>query len=334
MGSARSALIGVDVGATTVSAGLVTAEGTVLSTVQAPTRLGTGTAADTALGLIEDLCIAAQLRSVAVEAVGIGLPGLVDVERGVVQSSAGGLVADLHEVPLAERITAATGLPAFVDNDVNALALGEWTFGLGRGAASCVVLAVGSGVGAGIVTDGRLVRGRRGFAGEIGHTSIDFDGPPCPCGGRGCLALYVGGEFIAREARRLRESAGRGAGDDAGAVTAEAVFAAAAAGDAPARGLVERAYRALGAGIGLVVNALNPEVLVVTGGVVRSLASAQATILRHTRDYALADALAGTRVHFVAGDKSQTVRGGAALVLYERGHRAARGRPRGATECM
>ncbi len=327
---ARTALIGVDVGATTLSAGLVTTEGTVLSAVQAPTRLGTGTAADTTLGLVDELCLAAQSRSVAVEAVGIGLPGLVDVERGVVQSSAGGHIADLHGVPLAERITAATGLPAFVDNDANALALGEWTFGLGRGAASCVVLAVGSGVGAGIVADGRLVRGRSGFAGEIGHSSIDFDGPPCPCGGRGCLALYVGGEFIAHEARRLRTRESARDGDDEGALTGEAVFAAAASGDALARGLVERAYRALAAGIGLVVNALNPEVLVVTGGVVRSLAPAQELILRYTRDYALADALTGTRVHFVAGDKSQTVRGGAALVLYERALRRRRG---GVTQC-
>ena len=331
MTSAPGVLIGVDVGCTTVSGGLVTPDGTVLSAIQAPTSLGSGTAMHAILGIVTDLHAEAQTRGLALEAVGVGVPGLVDTERGMLLNSAGSHVADLYRVPLADRISAKTGVPAFVDNDVNALALSEWMFGLGRGAASCVVLAIGSGIGAGIILDGRLVRGKRGYAGELGHIPVDFNGPPCPCGGRGCLALYVGGEYLAAEARRRVSCEPSSllalAGGQAPAITAETVFLAAAAGDPLARSMVDRACRALGAGLAVVVNSLNPEVVVVTGGVVKSLLPLQGEIIRRAGEYALADALVGTPIHFVPGHKSQTVRGGAALVLYERARRAA-GRPR------
>ena len=331
MTRAPGVLIGVDVGCTTLSGGLVTPDGNVLSAIQAPTSLGAGTAVPTILGIVADLHAEAQARGLALEAVGIGVPGLVDAERGMLLHSAGSHVADLHRVPLAELVSAKTGVPAFVDNDVNALALGEWMFGLGRGAASCVVLAIGSGIGAGIILDGRLVRGKRGYAGELGHIPVDFNGPPCPCGGRGCLALYVGGEYLAAEARRRGSCEPSSllalAGGQAPAITAETVFLAAAAGDPLARSMVDRACRALGAGLAVVVNSLNPEVVVVTGGVVKSLLPLQGEIIRRAGEYALADALVGTPIHFVPGHKSQTVRGGAALVLYERARRAA-GRPR------
>jgi glucokinase len=331
MTRAPGVLIGVDVGCTTLSGGLVTPDGRVLSAIQAPTRLSSGTAVHTILGIVTDLHAEAQARGLALEAVGIGVPGLVDGEQGMLLHSAGAHVAELHRVPLAERISAKTGVPAFVDNDVNALALSEWMFGLGRGAASCVVLAIGSGLGAGIILDGRLVRGKKGYAGELGHIPVDFNGPPCPCGGRGCLALYVGGEYLAAEARHRVSCEPSSllalAGGQAPAITAETVFLAAAAGDPLARSMVDRACRALGAGLAVVVNGLNPEVVVVTGGVVKSLLPLQGEIIRRAGEYTLADALVGTPIHFVPGDKSQTVRGGAALVLYERARRAA-GQPR------
>jgi len=331
MTTAPGVLIGVDVGCTTVSGGLVTPDGAVLTTMQAPTALGSGTAMHTILSIVTDLQAEAQARGLALEAVGLGVPGLVDFERGLLMHSAGGNVADLHQVPLGERIAAKTGVPAFVDNDVHVLTLGEWMFGRGRGVASCVVLAVGTGMGSGLVVDGRLLRGHRGFAGEFGHVPIDFEGRPCNCGGRGCLTMFVGGYYIAAEARErvAREPSSLPAlvGGDVAAISAETVFAAAGAGDALARGMVERACRAMGAGLALAVNGLNPEVVVVTGGVVKSLAAHQDEILRWAREYALPDALAGTSIHFVPGDKSQTVRGGAALVLYERARQAA-GRPR------
>jgi glucokinase len=331
MTSEPGVLIGVDVGCTTLSGGLITPDGVVLSTIQAPTNLGAGTVVDTILNIVADLHAEAQARGLALEAVGVGVPGLVDAERGVLLHSAGSHVADLHRVPLVEAISAKTGVPTFVDNDVNALALGEWVFGLARGTTSCVVLAIGSALGAGLVVDGRLVRGKSGFAGELGHIPIAFEGPPCHCGGRGCLALYIGGEYLAAEARRRIEREPSSllalAGDDIGAITAELIFVAAAAGDPLGRAMVDRACRALGAGIAIVVNGLNPDLVIVTGGVVKSLLPLRDQIMRRVGEYTLADALAGTPIHFVPGHKSETVRGGAALVLYERARRAA-GLPR------
>jgi glucokinase len=323
-----SVTIGLDVGCTTMAGGLVTAAGDVLTSAQVPTGLDSRGSVQTILGMVSELAAEARARGLAVEAVGIGMPGLVDVERGVHRASAGGaFLAELHGVPLAELASARTGVPAFMDNDVNALALGEWMFGVARGATSCVVLAIGSAVGAGIILDGRLVRGRNGFAGELGHVTVDLDGPRCPCGARGCLALSLGGKFLAEEAARRAEREPTVmlamAGGRAAAITAETVFAAAAAGDTVARGMVERAVRALGGGLSIMVNTLDPGLIVVTGGVVASLLPLRDEVLRRTREHTLAEFLAGTTIHFAPAHKGQTVRGGAALVLYERARRAA-----------
>jgi glucokinase len=304
------ALVGVDIGGTTTAAGVVTADGDVIVDESAPTR---GGASDDPLD-----AIVASIRRVtdeaggryAIGAIGIGVPGPVDTARGRIGEP-------VHHVPglacrpLAAEVTAQVGLPTFLDNDVNALALGELMFGAGRGARSLVVLAAGTGFGAGIVLDGRLVRGAAGFGGELGHASVRFDGPRCWCGGRGCLALYASGRGIVESARAR-------AGGDTTAITAQDVFRAAAQGDTVAVSIVDEACRALGAMIGTVVNGLNPEVVVVTGGVARSLVPLETRIRAAAAEYAFAAALAATRVEIVAGDKRIGVRGAAALALYER----------------
>jgi glucokinase len=183
-----------------------------------------------------------------------------------------------------------------------------------------VVLAVGTGVGGAIVLGGQLLRGHSGCAGEFGHVSVDFQGPVCRCGARGCLNDYIGGEALARAAQ---EAVARGeaskvlalAGGDPGRITAALVFEASAAGDPPAGAIVARACDALGAGIAGIVNALNPELVVVTGGVVDSFARLESRVVESTRRYALPQALAGTRVRLVPADKRRTVLGGAALAL-------------------
>lgn len=321
-------LMGVDVGATTMSAGLVAPDGQVLSVIQAATyRDGPGTVLDTLLGIIGELLSRVRREPVRVEAIGVGLPGVVDTEIGMLRKGVH-LVPELSGLPLAERVHVKTGIPVFVDNDVNALALAEWTWGHGRGVQSLAVLAIGTGLGGALVLDGRLVRGRSGYGGEFGHVPIAFNGKRCPCGAPGCLAAYVGGHAIALEARH-RVEGGRDsallarAGENASAITSHMVFEAAAAGDAVSCEIVDEVVAALAAGLGGIVNGFNPETIIVTGGVARSLMPLQDEILRRTGEYAFADALADTRIHFVAGDKNRTVRGGAALVRYERATRAA-----------
>jgi glucokinase len=313
-------LIGADVGATTIAAGLVAEDGEVLAVERVPTHgRGRGTAVRTLLDLVDALVQRAKQDDLAAAGIGIGLPGIVDAGKGMMASSQN-LVPEFAGVALATDLRTSTGLPVFVDNDVNALALGEYAFGIGRSAASLAVLAVGTGVGGALVLDGQLVRGHTNCAGEFGHTSIDFQGPPCRCGGRGCLNDYISGDSLARAAQA---AAARGepskvlalAGGDPERITAALVFQAAAAGDVPGMAIVERACAALGAGIAAIVNALNPELVVVTGGVADSFALLESRVAECTRQYALPQALAGTRVRFVTADKRRTVRGGAALAL-------------------
>jgi glucokinase len=240
-------------------------------------------------------------------------------------------VPEFADIRLGEQIVTRTGIPAFVDNDANALALGEWTFGVARGAASVVLLAVGTNVGGGIIHEHRVVRGHAGFGGELGHVPINFDGPECFCGGRGCLGMYLGGAQMALEAQRRVERQRPSpllslASGDVAAITSKTVFEAARASDPLAQRMVDEACEALGASLGGIVNSLNPEVLVVTGGVAESLVPLEADILRRVRRYAYPPAIATTRICIVTTDKARSMRGAAALVLYEleqRGRREA-----------
>ena len=324
----ESAVIGVDVGGTTTAAGLVTTAGEVIVEAQSPTHAaGPGRALDTIVGLVETVRAGASARGLSIDGIGLGLPGIIDAESGRVGDEIPH-VPELAGQPIAAMLADQFGVPVFIDNDVNALALAEWTFGEWRGVRSLVVLAAGTGFGSGIVLDGRLVRGAFGLGAEFGHTPVKFDGRPCWCGGRGCLAVYASGRGIA-EAARERAALPSGAGlaaavaGDLASIAAPLVFARAAEGDAVAQAIVDEACQAMGAMIGTIVNGLNPEVVLVTGGVAHSYAKLERQILGAAGDYALERALAATRVAIVPGDKRVTMRGAAALVLYELRRRSA-----------
>jgi glucokinase len=319
---AEGAIIGIDVGASTIAGGLVTPRGAVLASVQRPTNAGgPGTALEGLLSLVAQLQGEARARGIALQGVGMGLPGLVDVDKGMMVAEKH-LVPGLTRVPIADRMRQQTGLPVWVDNDVNALALGEARYGEGRDARSLVVLAIGTGLGGALVIDGALVRGRSGYAGEFGHMTVLLNGPACFAGVHGCLCRFLGGEMIAREAR-IRTGQRRDskmlalAGGDSAAVTTQMVFLAAEAGDEVAARLVDDACEALGACLGNTLNGLNPDMVVVTGGVVNSLLPLQDDILRRTAKYALAEIFADTTIRLLPSDKSSTMRGAAALFLYE-----------------
>jgi glucokinase len=315
-------VLAADVGGTTIAVGAVTAAGDVLLEERVPTfRDGSGRAVAclmTALGTVRD---GVERLGHSILGIGAGVPGPVDTAAGRICEHVPH-VPELAGRALAAELSERFGLPAWVDNDVNALALAEWRFGAGRGARSLVVLATGTGLGAGIVLDGRLVRGAAGFGGELGHTPVKFDGPPCWCGGRGCLALYASGRGIAEAAQaRVAGHADapllRAAGGDPMAITAPLVFRLAGENDPPAVAVVEEACQAMGAMIGTVINGLNPDIVVITGGVAASLAPLETRILKAAGEYAFPRALATTRVSIVPSDKRTTMRGAAALVLYE-----------------
>jgi glucokinase len=239
-------VIGVDLGGTKILAGVVERDGTVGETHEVPTP----TESQEALvaGLEEAV---AGLFANGVAALGFGVPSVVDAATGV---SLGSINIPLEGVSVAAVLGERFGVPAGVENDATAAALGEWRAGAGRGVDDLLMLTLGTGVGGGVVLGGRLFRGWA----ELGHTVVVADGPPCQgaCTGRGHLEAVASGNAADRAAERLW---GPGA-------TAEALVERARGGDAEAAGALEQIGRLLGIGIGSLVNVFGVQLVVVGGG--------------------------------------------------------------------
>ncbi len=214
-------------------------------------------------------------------AVGVSFGGPVDANRGVVRLSHH--VPGWDETPLRDQLRAEFRAPVAVDNDANVAALGEWKLGAGQGCASMLYVTISTGIGGGWVLNGRIYDGADGMAGEIGHVVVRPGGAACVCGKRGCLEAEACGPAIARAARELlaarpgegRELRALAKGDTASAPAAEAVTAqlvaqAAQAGDSLAGEVLEEAARMLGAGLGGAINLMNPERVILGGGVTKS----------------------------------------------------------------
>ena len=203
---------------------------------------------------------------------GIGAPGPLDRASGIVRIAPN---LGWREVPLRDRVADALGIPGALDNDANCATLGEWWVGAARGARHVVGMTIGTGIGGGLILDGRIYHGTSDVAGEIGHTTIDSTGRRCACGSYGCLEAYASGPAIAE---RAREALGSGeesllpglVGGDLSRLTAETVYDAAEAGDTLARLLVRETAHFLGAGVANLLNIFNPEVVVIAGGVTRA----------------------------------------------------------------
>ena len=250
---------------------------------------------DTMVSLARDL-----LGDALPAAIGVSFGGPVKADEGLVLLSHH--VPGWERVPLRERLEARFGAPAAVDNDANVAALGEWRFGAGQDCRSLLYVTVSTGIGGGWVLDGRIHHGADSLAGEIGHMTVRPGGPVCTCGRRGCLEAVAAGPAIARRAqeRLLAEpQAGeilrRLIGGDVGAVTAKHVSQATEAGDALAREVLEEAAQALGFGIGCAIALMNPERVVVGGGVAKS----GERYFEAVRAAARANVLPGTRVDIV-----------------------------------
>jgi glucokinase len=216
-----------------------------------------------------------EVRAAAgtVDAVGFGLPSLMDVASGTSVSS---VHLPLDGLPFREEMAGRLGLPVYVDNDVNLAALAEQRVGAARGGRVVVMLTLGTGIGGAIVLDGRVFRGVDGGAGELGHVTIDLDGPPCQgdCPNRGCLEVMASGTAIGiegeRVARELPASALGRALAQGVPVTGELVADLARRGESEAQGVLELIGRRLGAGLVGIVNTFNPDVVVIGGGAARA----------------------------------------------------------------
>ncbi len=283
--------VGVDIGGTKLLAVVATAGGSPLGRFRLATEslAAPDVVLRQAVECVDGALRAARLTRADIRAAGLAIAGPTDFERGVVTESPN--LPAWHDVAAAGIAGEALGLPAFLDNDANAAALGEHRFGAGRGLRHMVYLTVSTGIGGGIIIDGRLYRGASGSAGEFGHMVMQPEGPLCNCGNRGCLEALASGTAIEREARAAAaegRSPGLARAVAGREMTAHIVEQAAEAGDAEAAAIIERAARAFGVGLAAIVNALNPETIVVGGGISkmgkRYLAPAEAAMRAHAFD--------------------------------------------------
>jgi glucokinase len=292
-GTADDLVLGLDVGGTKLAAGVVAGDGRVLSMQVAPSRVEEGPDAmiERHLDLGRTAVAAAGVPWEQVRAIGIACGGPLDPFRGVIQSPPG--LPGWDDVPLVATVEAALQRPTVVDNDATACAIAEWWFGVGgeRGVRNLVYLTISTGVGGGLILDGRVYRGAAGNAGELGHLTIDYQGRPCGCGRRGCLEAYASGPQIAARAReRLaegRESSLRALAE----ITSRDVAAEAAAGDPLASEVWDETTAMLGSAIANILDVFNPELVVLGGGVTR----AGDQLLAPVREAGLRQAMAPAR---------------------------------------
>jgi len=267
-------VLGIDIGGTNLVVGSVAEDGSrIVATASEPTHAEAGAkdVLERLVGLADRATAATRQEVPGAEilGVGVGAPGPLDTRRGIVL-----LTPNLGWVnlPLRQIIHDRLGLPAALDNDANCAVLGEWWVGAARGARHAIGITIGTGIGGGLVLDGKLYHGASDVAGEIGHTTIDTEGRRCKCGNYGCLEAYAAGPSIAVRAVEEIEAGAVSrlpslVGGDLSKVTAQTVYQAAQDGDDLALEVVNDTARFLGVGIGNLLNVFNPEVVVVCGGV-------------------------------------------------------------------
>ncbi len=230
---------------------------------------------DAAAGIIER-------SGVKVKAIGAGCPGPLDSKKGIVLSPPN--LPDWRGVRLKKIIERRFRVHVVVENDANCAGLGEAMNGAGRGSSSMVLLTLGTGIGSAIVLDGKLWTGKGGFASEFGHVSINLNGPRCNCGNRGCLEMYASATAVVRR----RKAAGK--------MTAEDIYKAAEKGDRISRRIVDETAVYLGAAIANIINALDPETIVLAGGMAKAGKVFFGKVKKAAKERALREAYKGVRI--------------------------------------
>jgi glucokinase len=256
-----SAYIGIDVGGTFLKGARIDPTGKVLARLHEPIRkASSGELLGQLAGAVETL----EKAGPAV-AIGVGLPGIVEMTRGRVRSAPN--VPALDGLKVGEELEARTGRASFAENDANAAALAEAWLGAGRGASHVLYVTLGTGVGGGLVFDGRIWMGRNGYAGEIGHIQVQPDGRPCGCGSWGCLETIAGVPGWTRRAEELLASGRSSTLAGRSPLDPQVIVEAARGEDAVALEIVDGAAAAIGVGVAAVLDLLNVDRVVVGGGV-------------------------------------------------------------------
>lgn len=254
--------IGIDIGGTKIAAGIVSNDGKIHYQKTVPTP---AMGRDEILQLLKDVILELESwageKQIVLKGIGIGTAGQVGFYEGKIISGTPN-IKNWNGVPLRDDIQNYSNLPVFIDNDVNVLTLAEHQFGAAKGYDEVVCLALGTGVGGGVLTKGELLRGTWGGGAELGHMSIDMNGKQCNCGLKGCLETYASGTWIGKRMQELRESRGQDTN-----VTSYDVFRLYKEGDPLATEVIQTMIQGLATGIVNLIHLFNPQVVVLGGGV-------------------------------------------------------------------
>ncbi len=264
-------VLALDIGGTKIAGGLVTPDGVVQRKKTIPTLAAEGGEAvmQRVLSLaLEMVAEGTAENGLKPSAIGVGTGGQVSVDEGVIVHSTA-VIPGWAGMPVGRRLAEATGLPVRVDNDANVMALGEAIFGAGKGYSLVVGITVGTGIGGGIILDQRIFHGAHGFSNHIGHMVVRYQGRTCLCGKRGCLEAYASGKAMASEFRRR---VGKGSlrldlGLDPENLGVKEISRLALSGHPEAAAVMEQGARYLGMGIASILNLLDPDIVVVGGGI-------------------------------------------------------------------
>jgi glucokinase len=310
----KTLTLGVDLGGTKVEVALIDGEGSYLFSKRFLTKSERGPES-----IIKDIkeAVDSSLKETGLEAkaLGIGAAGQID-SKGVIRAAPN---LPFNNEPIQERLESELGIPVVVTNDVRAATFGEWKYGSGRGEDNLVVIFVGTGIGGGVVSDGRLLGGCTNTFGELGHITLVAGGRKCRCPNHGCIEAYAGGWAIAERAQDAVRKDPQGVGmmesiaGDVKKITAETVSIAYSRGDQMARRIVDETGEYLGAGIVGIVNAFNPCLLVLGGGVIEGIPDIIHTVKAVVRGKSLEPNIEKLKVEKAALGGKAGVVGAAAL---------------------
>ncbi|WP_111938202.1 ROK family protein [Clostridium paraputrificum] len=259
-------VIGVDLGGTKISTAISTIEGNILANVVLPTKAEEGEVAvlGRIIQSIDEVIVGSSTSIDEVEAIGIGSPGPLDAKKGIIITTPNLPFKDYNLVqPLKEKYN----IPVYLDNDANAAAIGEYMFGAGKGKESIIYFTVSTGVGGGAVLDGKVYRGHTSNALEIGHTTVNPNGPRCNCGNLGCLEAMSSGTAIAKKGKEAVSTNVETSLKKYDTVTSYEVFKEAEAGDEVAKDIIDNALTYLGIGVANAIATFDPEMIIIGGGV-------------------------------------------------------------------
>lgn len=324
---AKKQTIGVDLGGTKIFAALITRKGKLLAETKQPTGAQDGPTKviERIAESVETVLQVADVSGSNVQAIGIGAPGPLNPETGIILDAPN--LPGWQNVPLADILRERTGLPTYIENDVNAGTYGEFRLGAGRGKKDVVGIFVGTGIGGGLIVNGKLRSGYRHVAAELGHVVLMVDGPYCGCGKRGCLEALASRTAIERDIDAAiaagRKSLFSELLAEKGRMTSSVLASAYTQGDALAIEIMQKVQYYLGVYVGSVVNFFDPEVIILGGGVIEAMGESYLAPIRDVaRQYFIAKQDAG-KIEIVSaklGDYAGVL--GAAMLGFERSKKA------------